>query len=899
MVDEKALVLVDGSSYLFRAYHAMGPLSSSAGEPTGAILGVMNMLRKLLDTYSNNPLVMIFDAPGKTFRHDVYPAYKANRPPAPDDLVTQIGPLHDIVRALGLPLICESGVEADDVIGTLATQAEQAGMDSIIISSDKDMTQLVNDHVIMIDTMKDKVMDAAAVVQKFGVPPKQMIDFLALVGDTADNVPGVPKVGPKTATKWLTQYPNIEQIMANADGFKGKVGESLRASLTQLPLSKDLVTIKRDVPLPRAVTDLHQTERDLDTLEALCVRFGFRQWQQTITQWRESASMPSPEAVELDYHTLYTKADFTAWLTELKAADLFAFDTETTSLTASQAELVGVSFCCTVGRAAYVPLAHEDAGAAKQLDRDWVLSQLKPLLENPNSIKVAHNLKYDQTVLLRYGIVVAGTWFDTMLESYIYRSVGTRHNMDTLASKYLDMQTTHYEDVAGKGVKQIPFNQVPIAIASPYAAEDADVTLRLHHFFWPKLTEVDALKALVLEVEMPMVSVLARMEATGVYIDTSQLHQQSSELAEGIQRIEATAHELAGESFNLGSPKQVQHILFEKQGLPILEKTAKKQPSTSESALKTLALDHPLPKAILEYRKMSKLKSTYTDSLPKQVNPKTLRVHTSYNQAVAETGRLSSSAPNLQNIPIRTAEGRRIRQAFIARPGYKILAADYSQIELRIMAHLSGDETLLAAFAHGEDIHRSTAAQVFSVEVDAVTTIQRRSAKAINFGLMYGQSAFGLAKELGLTKTAAQQYIDQYFARYPKAYAFIEGLKLHARKEGMVETLFGRRWYLPNILSRNFQTRAHDERTAINAPMQGTAADIIKKAMITIDHWICHSGLPIYMIMQVHDELVFEIQEDIIEQVLPTIRQMMGAAADLKVSLDVDIGVGNNWDEAH
>jgi len=899
MTDENTLILVDGSSYLFRAYHAMGPLTASTGEPTGAILGVMNMLRKLLNTYANNPLVMIFDAPGKTFRHTLYTDYKANRPPMPDDLVAQIQPIHDLVRALGLPLICKSGVEADDVIGTLATQAQAAGLETIIISSDKDMTQLINEHIIMIDTMKDKVMDHAAVIEKFGVPPKQMIDFLALVGDTADNVPGVPKVGPKTAAKWLTQYPDIEQIIAHADSVKGKVGEYLRANLAQLRLSRTLVTIQREVALTQTVSDFQQTKKDLDTLQTLCTRFEFRQWQQLITQWRTTDATPTPPKPDLNYQTLLTKAAFNDWLIQLKNAPSFAFDTETTSLTASQAELVGLSFCCEPGTAAYVPLAHDYDGAPEQLDRDWVLSQLKPLLEDPAHTKIAHNLKYDQTVLLRYGIVIAGTWFDTMLESYIYRSVGTRHDMDTLAAKYLDLHTTHYEQVAGKGVKQIPFNQVPIEAAAPYAAEDADVTRRLHDFFWPQLTQENALKVLVTEVEMPMVAVLARMEAIGVYIDVTQLQQQSLELADSMQSIEKTAYALAGETFNLSSPKQVQHILFEKHGLPSKEKTAKKQPSTSESALQALALDHPLPKVILDYRKMRKLKSTYTDSLPKQVNPKTQRVHTSYNQAVAETGRLSSSAPNLQNIPIRTAEGRRIRQAFIAPPGYTLLAADYSQIELRIMAHLSGDETMLAAFAQGEDIHRSTAAEVFSVAPAEVTTVQRRSAKAINFGLMYGQTAFGLAKELGISKTAAQQYIDQYFTRYPKAYTFIEGLKIHARKEGVVETLFGRRWYLPNILSRNFQNRAHDERTAINAPMQGSAADIIKKAMITIDHWIQSSGLPLQMIMQVHDELVFEVKTEIIEQVTPQIRHFMCTAATLKVALEVDIGTGQNWDEAH
>ncbi|MBT7445734.1 MAG: DNA polymerase I [Methylococcales bacterium] len=902
MADKESCVLVDGSSYLFRAFHAMGPLTNSKGEPTGAILGVMNMLKKLLEQHPSEYIAIIFDAKGKTFRHDRYPEYKANRSAAPDDLVAQIPALHDIIRSLGLPLICVSGVEADDVIGTLSQQADREGITCKIISSDKDLTQLVNDNTCMIDTMKDKTMDIAAVSEKFGVGPELMGDFLALVGDTSDNIPGVPKVGPKTATKWLNLYSNLEGVVNHAGEIKGKVGEYLRDNLEQLALSKELVTLDCNVSLTETIHSLTRQPLDLVTLLDYCERFEFRTWQREVIKWQEAtpdANVVTALSIETHYQTITEQADFLSWMETLKQAGTFAFDTETNSLDARHADLIGLSFSCEEGTAAYVPVGHDYEGAPQQLDRDWVIEHFKPLLADTNLTKIAHNIKYDQVVLQNYGVTIAGSVYDTMLESYIYKSTSTRHNMDVLAEKYLQIHTTHFEDIAGKGVKQKLFNEIDITDASPYAAEDADITLRLHHFFWGELENEIKLKTLIEELEMPIASLLAKIEANGVLVDAEELHAQSEVLHKQIVTLQAKAYDIAEEEFNIGSPKQVQHILYEKMGLPIKKRTAKKQPSTAVEALTELALDYPLPKIILEYRELSKLKSTYTDSLPKKIDDTTGRVHTSYNQAVAETGRLSSSNPNLQNIPIRSENGRRIRNAFIAPPGKKILAADYSQIELRIMAHLSGDETMLKAFASGEDIHKATAAEVFGVALEDVTPFQRRSAKAINFGLMYGKTAFGLAQDLKISRTEAQNYIERYFSRYPGADKLIETLKDQARKEGVVETLWGRRWHLPNIMSRSFQNRAHDERTAINAPMQGTAADIIKKAMLLVDEWIVRDQPPVTMIMQVHDELVFEVDENAVEEVTPIIKKLMSQAADLKVPLDVDVGVGDNWQEAH
>ncbi|MBT5231411.1 MAG: DNA polymerase I, partial [Methylococcales bacterium] len=810
--------------------------------------------------------------------------------------------LHDIIRSLGLPLICVSGVEADDVIGTLSQQADREGITCKIISSDKDLTQLVNDNTCMIDTMKDKTMDIAAVSEKFGVGPELMGDFLALVGDTSDNIPGVPKVGPKTATKWLNLYSNLEGVVNHAGEIKGKVGEYLRDNLEQLALSKELVTLDCNVSLTETIHSLTRQPLDLVTLLDYCERFEFRTWQREVIKWQEAtpdANVVTALSIETHYQTITEQADFLSWMETLKQAGTFAFDTETNSLDARHADLIGLSFSCEEGTAAYVPVGHDYEGAPQQLDRDWVIEHFKPLLADTNLTKIAHNIKYDQVVLQNYGVTIAGSVYDTMLESYIYKSTSTRHNMDVLAEKYLQIHTTHFEDIAGKGVKQKLFNEIDITDASPYAAEDADITLRLHHFFWGELENEIKLKTLIEELEMPIASLLAKIEANGVLVDAEELHAQSEVLHKQIVTLQAKAYDIAEEEFNIGSPKQVQHILYEKMGLPIKKRTAKKQPSTAVEALTELALDYPLPKIILEYRELSKLKSTYTDSLPKKIDDTTGRVHTSYNQAVAETGRLSSSNPNLQNIPIRSENGRRIRNAFIAPPGKKILAADYSQIELRIMAHLSGDETMLKAFASGEDIHKATAAEVFGVALEDVTPFQRRSAKAINFGLMYGKTAFGLAQDLKISRTEAQNYIERYFSRYPGADKLIETLKDQARKEGVVETLWGRRWHLPNIMSRSFQNRAHDERTAINAPMQGTAADIIKKAMLLVDEWIVRDQPPVTMIMQVHDELVFEVDENAVEEVTPIIKKLMSQAADLKVPLDVDVGVGDNWQEAH
>jgi len=898
----KLLVLVDGSSYLYRAFYALPPLSNSRGEPTGAVYGVVNMLRKLLSDYQPVYAAVVFDAKGKTFRDALFEQYKAHRPPMPDDLQIQIEPLHAIVRASGLPCLVVEGVEADDVIGTLAQQAAAAGMSTLISTGDKDMAQLVNDRITLINTMSNTVLDREGVIAKFGIGPEQMVDYLALVGDSSDNIPGVPQVGPKTAVKWLTAYGSLDNLIAHADEITGKAGDNLRAHLAQLPLARQLATIHCTVNLDVTPTELRRLPPDTATLSDLYRRLEFKTWLKQLQEETHNHD-PAPNAVSHDapvhYETVLTAQALHAWLARLQTAELFAFDTETTSLDYMQAQIVGVSFAVIPGEAAYVPLAHDYPDAPPQLARDEVLAQLRPLLENPAQAKLGHNLKYDMSVLANHDIRLDGIRHDTMLESYVLNSTASRHDMDTLSRKYLRHETITFEDIAGKGAKQLTFNQISLEQAAPYAAEDADITLRLHHHFWPQLSKESGLASLYTDIEVPLVGVLSRMERNGVLVDARMLHQQSRELAETMATQEQRVHELAGEEFNLGSPKQIQEILYNRLGLPVTYKTPTGQPSTGEEALQELADRHPLAALILDYRALSKLKSTYTDRLPEQINPRSGRVHTSYHQAVAATGRLSSSDPNLQNIPIRTAEGRRIRQAFIAPPGYKIIAADYSQIELRIMAHLSGDERLLHAFASGIDIHTATAAEIFGVQPDQVTTEQRRNAKAINFGLIYGMSSFGLARQLGIERTAAQQYIDLYFARYPGAKRFMDLTRKQAREQGYVETLFGRRLYLPDINASQQQRRQYAERAAINAPMQGTAADIIKRAMLLTDAWLEQSGTNAKMIMQVHDELVFEVGSEAVEQSLTAIQACMKAAAALRVPLMVDIGVGLNWDEAH
>lgn len=903
---EKTLVLVDGSSYLFRAYHALPLLTNSKGEYTNAILGVTNMLKKLVETYPEAYFGVIFDAPGKTFRNDMYPEYKANRASMPDELREQIKPLHQLIKAMGLPLVMEPGVEADDVIGTLAKQAEEEDLNVVISTGDKDIAQLVTNKTSLINTMNNQWLDEEGVKEKFGVPPDRIIDYLALMGDTSDNIPGVPKVGPKTAAKWLNAYGSLDEIIARADEVKGKVGESLRDHLDAIPLSKELVTIKCDVPLDKAPADLIRTQPDTETLKEMVSHYEFNSWLKQLGGTKASTvaseqvdEKPLPAKTELTVETILDEATFNQWLAKLTEAELFAFDTETTHLDYTKALVVGVSFAIEAGHAAYVPLAHSYPGAPQQLSRQWVLDQLKPLLESESARKVGQNLKYDANVLANHGISLAGICHDTMLQSYVLNSTASRHNMDALAEKYLGQETIHYEDVAGKGAKQICFDQVSIELAAPYAAEDADITLRLHQHIFPQLKQIDSLATVYETIEMPLVPVLARMEQTGVLVDEQMLSQQSGELTASIKALETQAHEAAGQPFNLGSPKQIQEILYDKLGLPVLKKTPKGQPSTAESVLQDLAVDFPLPRLILEHRSLSKLRSTYTDKLPKQINPVTGRVHTSYHQAVAATGRLSSSDPNLQNIPVRSEEGRRIRQAFIAEEGFTVMAADYSQIELRIMAHLSQDTGLLQAFKEGLDVHKATAAEVFGVPVDQVETHQRRSAKAINFGLIYGMSAFGLAKQLDIDRGAAQGYINLYFERYPGVKQYMDETRELAREQGYIETLFGRRLYLPDILAKNGQRRQYAERTAINAPMQGTAADIIKLAMLSVDNWLQVDKPAVRMVMQVHDELVFEVENSYLDQAASIIQQKMSGAASLDVPLVVDVGMGKNWDEAH
>ena len=901
MTKKPPFILVDGSSYLFRAFHALPPLSNSKGEPTGATVGVINMLRKLIADYRPTHIAVVFDAPGKTFRDDLYPDYKANRPPMPDELRDQIQPTLDIIRAMGLPLLIVDDVEADDVIGTLARQATEQGIETLVSTGDKDMAQLVNEHVTLINTMTDNVMDAAGVQEKFGVRPDQIIDFLALTGDSVDNIPGVPKCGPKTAAKWLNEFGTLDAVMARADEVKGKIGENLRASLDILPLSRTLTKIKTDVALEQGPRDLAPHTGDPAALREHYRRLESRRLLASLDEADTSADDAPPVAHDAAYETLLDRQAFDAWLQRLEQAALFSFDTETTSLDYMQARIVGVSFAVEPGAAAYVPLAHDYPGAPAQLDRDAVLTALKPLLEDPARRKVGQNLKYDMSVLANHDISLRGIAFDTMLESYVLNAGGGRHDMDSLAERHLNHKTIHFEDIAGKGAKQLTFDQIPLEQAGPYAAEDADITLRLHQVLWPQLENEPSLRDVLIEIEVPLVGVLSRMERQGVRLDAKMLAAHSHELAKRMHALEQQAYAIAGRSFNMGSPKQIGQIFFEDLELPVIAKTPKGAPSTAESVLQELAdQGHELPQVILQHRGLAKLKSTYTDKLPELVNRATGRLHTSYHQAVAATGRLSSSDPNLQNIPVRSDEGRRIRQAFVADDGWRMLAADYSQIELRIMAHLSGDQGLLAAFAAGEDIHRATAAEVFGADgPDAVTSDQRRSAKAINFGLIYGMSAFGLARQLGIERGAAQEYVDLYFARYPGVKAFMERTREQAREQGYVETLFGRRLYLPDIKARNQQIRAAAERTAINAPMQGTAADIIKRAMLAVDAWILDREPGTRMLMQVHDELVFEVKTAEIESAGRQIRQLMEGAAELQVPLVVDIGVGDNWDEAH
>tara|TARA_R110000772_G_scaffold48719_1_gene111242 strand:- start:83601 stop:86333 length:2733 start_codon:yes stop_codon:yes gene_type:complete len=910
MADSVApVVLVDGSSYLYRAFHALPPLNTSKGEPTGAVKGVISMLRRLLKDYPESPVAVVFDAKGKTFRDDLFAEYKAQRPAMPDELRAQVEPIHAIVRAMGLPLICEPGVEADDVIGTLARQATERGRPVVISTGDKDMAQLVNEHTTLVNTMTDTRLDEAGVEDKFGIPPSRIIDFLALMGDKVDNIPGVPGVGEKTALALLQGLGGLDDIYAGLDrvaslDFRGakSMAAKLEAERERAYLSYQLATIKLDVPLQESVEDLHNGEPDTAALREWYTRLEFRSWLDELLQGAEPGAVEgdSPAStIETHWEVLTEAPALERWLARLEAAELFAFDTETTSLNYMEAQVVGVSFAVRPGEAAYVPLAHDYLGAPAQLDRDAVLARLRPLLEDPARAKVGQNLKYDASVLANHGITLRGIRHDTMLESYLLDSTATRHDMNSLALKYLGYKTIHFEDIAGKGARQLTFNQVKVEDAGPYAAEDADITLRLHEALWPRLSALPGPASVYTDIELPLVPVLSRIERTGALVSRELLQQQSRELGERLQQLEAEAHDLAGKAFNLGSPKQLGDILFKRLELPVLRKTPTGAPSTAEEVLAELALDYPLPRVLLEYRGLSKLKSTYTDKLPDLLNPQTGRIHTSYHQAVTATGRLSSSDPNLQNIPIRTEEGRRIRQAFIAPPGYRIVAADYSQIELRIMAHLSSDAGLLHAFREGLDVHRATAAEVFGVSLDAVSAEQRRKAKAINFGLIYGMSAFGLARQLHLGRNEAQDYIDRYFERYPGVQDYMDRTRASAREQGYVETLFGRRLYLPEINARNKMRAQAAERTAINAPMQGTAADIIKRAMLQVDHWLQASDVDARTIMQVHDELVLEVAEDAVEQVCDTLCSLMSEAAELAVPLLVEAGSGKNWDEAH
>jgi DNA polymerase I len=909
------LILVDGSGYLYRAFNALPPLTNSKGEPTGAILGVLNMLNKMIKEESPDRIAVVFDAPGRTFRDDLFEQYKAHRPPMPDDLRSQVQPLYDAVAAMGVALLRVTGVEADDVIGTLAKQGAASGYEVLISTGDKDMAQLVGPNIGLINTMSNSRLDRAGVKAKFDVFPEQIIDYLALVGDSSDNIPGITGVGPKTAAKWLNLYGTLDELVAHAADIGGKVGENLRSELAMLELSRKLATIDTGLTLDVTVDGLAGGTPDLPRLRELYTRLEFRALLKSLgadsatetpggpadgtASTEASASVAPGPPVPRDYHKIVSQEALDVWLAKLAAAPLISFDTETDSLDYMQARIVGLSFAVAPGEAAYLPLGHDYAGAPHQLDREKVLAAFKPLLEDAARPKLGHHLKYDAHVLANYGIELTGQRFDSMLESYVLNSVATRHDMDSTVEKYLGIKTIHFEDVAGKGAKQITFNQVDVDRAAEYSAEDADVTLQLHLKLWPQIEASPALKSVYETIEQPLVSVLYRMERAGVLVDRELLKIQSSELAARMQELQTQAHAEAGGVFNVDSPKQLQEILFGKLGIPVMRKTPTGQPSTAEDVLEELAATYPLPKLILEYRGVAKLKSTYTDNLPKQIDPVTGRIHTSYHQAVAATGRLSSTDPNLQNIPIRTQEGRRIRQAFIAAPGHSLVAADYSQIELRIMAHLSGDASLLQAFAEDRDVHQATAAEVFATPLSAVSADQRRSAKAINFGLMYGMSAFGLARQLGIGRGEAQKYMDVYFERYPGVKRYMEDTRRRARETGFVETVFGRRLYLPEIQSRNQALRQYAERSAINAPMQGTAADIIKRAMIAVDGWVQSSRIPARLIMQVHDELVLEVADEAVESIVGQLRDHMAQAAQLAVPLKVDVGVGLNWDEAH
>jgi DNA polymerase I len=924
------LVLVDGSSYLYRAFHALPPLANSRGEPTGAIYGVMNMMTKFMKDYAPQCIAIVFDASGRTFRDEIFAAYKEHRRPMPNDLRAQIEPLFELLKAQGYPVLRVDGVEADDVIGTLACRAAEAGRRVLISTSDKDMAQLVNESITLVNTMGNTTLDRAGVKAKFEVWPEQIVDYLALVGDTSDNIPGVEKVGPKTAAKWLNQYGSLDALIANASNVEGKVGENLRAGLATLELSRKLALIRTDLDLPNGFEECRPAPPDRVALREIYTRLELRSLLRQLEGEATADLLPAtPSAraaaplstaaalagpaedpallaaatelasIEKRYETLTEWAQLERWIGALSQAPLFAFDTETTSLDYMRAEIVGVSFCIEPGTSAYVPVRHDYAGAPQQLDRDRVLAALKPLLEDPERAKLGHHLKFGAHALANHGIRLAGMRYDTMLESYVWNSVASRHDLDSSALAYLGMRKITYDDVAGKGARQLAFNQVPVERAAEYCAEDSDVAVRLHRALWPRIERIPALQRLYEEFEQPLVPVLARMEERGVLLDCDKLRAHSREIAQHLQELVSQARKEAGYDFNLESPRQLQQVLFEKLQLPVLRKTPTGQPSTAEDVLEELAKTYALPRIVLDYRTLAKIKGTYSDKLPEMVNPRTGRVHTCYQQAVAQTGRLSSSDPNLQNIPIRSQEGRRIRQAFIAPEGFVLMAADYSQIELRIMAHLSGDEGLASAFARDQDVHQATAAEVFSVPLEEVTAEHRRVAKMINFGLIYGMSSFGLAQRLGLERAAAQQYVDRYFQRYPGVKRYMDETRRRAREEAFVETVYGRRLYLPDIRSRNKQLQQYAERAAINAPMQGTAADVIKRAMIAVDSWCERERVPARLIMQVHDELVLEVREDVVEHVSASVRERMAGAADLKVPLRVDIGVGSNWDDAH
>ncbi|MCM0043213.1 MAG: DNA polymerase I [Burkholderiaceae bacterium] len=915
----KTLLLVDGSSYLYRAFHAMPDLRNADGAPTGAIYGMINMLRRLRQDVEAAYIACVFDAKGKTFRDDLYPDYKAHRPSMPEDLARQIEPIHEVVRALGWPILMVEGIEADDVIGTLACEATGAGLKTIVSTGDKDLAQLVNDHVTLVNTMSNETLDCEGVIAKFGVPPERIIDYLTLVGDTVDNVPGVEKVGPKTAVKWLTQYGSLDGVIAQAAEIGGVVGENLRKALAWLPLSRELVTVKCDCDLSghhvSILDSLCQQPEDKAALKEFFEKMGFRSWLRELNAELLAASTDRPAAntgdgdaqaalfaaeppAETRYEAVTTEAQLDAWIATIAAAGLTAIDTETTSLDAMRAELVGISLCCEPGRAAYIPLAHRYPGVPDQLGRDHVLARLKPWLEDASKPKLGQHLKYDSHVLENYGIRVQGVAHDTLLESYVFESHKS-HDMDSLALRWLDRKTIAYQDVCGKGASQIGFDEVSVERATEYAAEDADVTLQLHHVIWPRVEKHDGLRFVYQQVELPTARVLQRMERNGVLIDVDRLNAQSHELGIRLLELEKQAHELAGQPFNLNSPKQIGEIFFDRLKLPVVKKTASGAPSTDEEVLQKLAEDYPLPKLLLDYRSLAKLKSTYTDKLPKMVNPATGRVHTNYGQAIAVTGRLSSNDPNLQNIPVRTAEGRRIREAFVPSSGNVIVSADYSQIELRIMAHLSEDPAMLRAFASGEDIHRATAAEIFGVPAAEVQAEQRRAAKVINFGLIYGMSVFGLAGNLGVERSAAQMYMDKYFTRFAGVKRFMDDIRQQAKSHGFVETVFGRRLWLPEINSPNGPRRQAAERAAINAPMQGTAADLIKLAMVAVQDWLERERLGTLMVMQVHDELVLDVPQDELARVTEKLPQLMAGVAALKVPLVAEVGAGANWEEAH